>query len=658
LIGFNGLGKKKEGKRIEWSVSDWEDDYIMFPHEDEHHRAAGPSRRQRPSSAPPVKAIIQHHHHRGGRSLLDLERTTTASTASSEDDDDDDDDSSFGGGWADGDGHHHENLQQQHHQPQQQQQLQQQWQQYQNQQQQLHEQNDLQQQLLVKQQKQHLISQQLINAAIQCKTEKVRRLLVEDTQRVNVDINTADERYGATALHYACIGGSDNVELVQLLLEHGANVHAQQRKGRSNEDTALHHASAKNHVNVARLLLQHGASITVQNKAGQTPVDVAATDAMATTLRDYRCPGSDLIQLPPPERVQVFTGKYIKEQQQLPLQQQQQQQQHKTTVAPEQVEVVQKRSLLFLDTQPTEKKQQRQQQEQHDNANYKIKRLPDTLKTKRLQEQHHADMSALHDIVKTLLFAINQCKHEQHQHASAKNPVMGSSSHVASSPRSIAELDDNHDGNTSMLLSSLQAENAALRQTVTMLQVENATLYERLEVHKQQSQSPQQQEPKTVGADYCSSSVTKNEKNPSAIFRENPAIASASTAENVNINNSSSTVGERMEAMQDTIECYKMEMACLQEQLRASQRQQQSHHHHHQQRQRHVPQSPLRRPVDLRGFSASLSNSRRHDNDRQVTTTTTTTEQELQNIMTDLLALTRRYMEERDNNYCQNSNMI
>jgi Ankyrin repeats (3 copies) len=595
------------------------DSNTMFPHEDELRQRAVPAPSQQQRPAPPVKEIVQHHHrhqHRGGRSLLDLERTTTASTASSEEDDDD---SSFGG-WND-DGHdemYQQSQQQQHqhhHHQQQQQQLQLQLQQQQ-------------------QQQQHLINQQLINATLQGKTEKVQRLLlVDNTQHVNV--NATDERYGATALHYACIGAAedDAVELVQLLLHHGANVHAKQRKG---NDTALHHACAKNHVNVAHLLLKHGASITVQNEAGQTPVDVAATDAMATTLRNYRRPGSELS---PGQRDKIVTGK--KEQRQQPNQQQK-----STLVVPEKVAVAQKRGL-FLDKPPQEKIQQQQQQAQRRDLNHTSKRRPTTFLTKKLQDQHQADMAALQDIVKTVQLSINQCKQEQQQ----QQEFISSGRSIRQ--RNIAEMDADDVNEAGMLQQSLQVEIAALRQTVAALQMENASLQEKfslLESSKLQSQQQQQQGPTANNGDSSTISKSKSKKHQSTIFRENPTIATATTAENGNINSSSSTVSERMEAMQDTIECYKLEMACLQEQLRASQRQQQQQHHDHQRSRRHHVQTPLH-PVDhRRGFSSSsFNNTKRHDTDR---TTTTTTEQDLQNILTDLLALTRRYMEERDN--CQN----
>lgn len=80
------------------------------------------------------------------------------------------------------------------------------------------------------------------------------RLLLEH----NVDVNTIDSTYGSTMLHAATV--CDDVELVQLLLERGANPNV---VSRSRRETPLQLARAfpshTNHHQIVELLLKHGA---------------------------------------------------------------------------------------------------------------------------------------------------------------------------------------------------------------------------------------------------------------------------------------------------------------------------------------------------------------------------------------------------------------
>ena len=61
-----------------------------------------------------------------------------------------------------------------------------------------------------------------------------------------VDLHAADD----AALREACACG--HAEIAQLLIEHGANV-------RANDDEAIQEASANGHAHIVQLLLQHGA---------------------------------------------------------------------------------------------------------------------------------------------------------------------------------------------------------------------------------------------------------------------------------------------------------------------------------------------------------------------------------------------------------------
>jgi ankyrin repeat protein len=59
-----------------------------------------------------------------------------------------------------------------------------------------------------------------------------------------------------------------HVEVVQLLLEHGADAKAQDEK----KITPMHVASANGQLGVARVLLEHGADVKAQNKDNETPL--------------------------------------------------------------------------------------------------------------------------------------------------------------------------------------------------------------------------------------------------------------------------------------------------------------------------------------------------------------------------------------------------
>ncbi|NXR79946.1 ASB10 protein, partial [Pycnonotus jocosus] len=66
--------------------------------------------------------------------------------------------------------------------------------------------------------------------------------------------------------------GSDSIECVQQLLQHGASVNSQTEE---ENDTALHVASRHGLAEHVQLLLHHGADLEARNKEGQTPLNAA-----------------------------------------------------------------------------------------------------------------------------------------------------------------------------------------------------------------------------------------------------------------------------------------------------------------------------------------------------------------------------------------------
>ena len=84
------------------------------------------------------------------------------------------------------------------------------------------------------------------------------------------DIEAKDPGTGASVLHYAVMRG--NPEILQLLLERGADVNSRTRNG----TTPLHTAVLYNRYEVAEKLLDKGADINAPSASGATPLALAS----------------------------------------------------------------------------------------------------------------------------------------------------------------------------------------------------------------------------------------------------------------------------------------------------------------------------------------------------------------------------------------------
>lgn len=73
---------------------------------------------------------------------------------------------------------------------------------------------------------------------------------------------------GLTALHQCCI--DDNAEMLNLLLDYGANVNAQD----SERWTPLHAAATCGHLNLVKILIGRGANLLSVNADGNMPYDI------------------------------------------------------------------------------------------------------------------------------------------------------------------------------------------------------------------------------------------------------------------------------------------------------------------------------------------------------------------------------------------------
>ena len=95
-------------------------------------------------------------------------------------------------------------------------------------------------------------------------TDAVRDQLTDPDIRVNIRINDADEN-GDTALMYAV--QNNNIELVRLLLENGADVNIENEQA----ETALHYAAEQQvNLQILELLLNRGADPNSKDFIGNT----------------------------------------------------------------------------------------------------------------------------------------------------------------------------------------------------------------------------------------------------------------------------------------------------------------------------------------------------------------------------------------------------
>ena len=114
----------------------------------------------------------------------------------------------------------------------------------------------------------------------------------EDLEMVQVlldyglDVN-AQNQFGSTPLAYATLGNFNNPRVVRLLLDRGTDPNAQ----RQDRTTPLYRAAENGDVEIARLLVEHSASVELQGYGGRTPLDVATEkqhDEIMKLLLEHR----------------------------------------------------------------------------------------------------------------------------------------------------------------------------------------------------------------------------------------------------------------------------------------------------------------------------------------------------------------------------------
>ncbi len=104
-------------------------------------------------------------------------------------------------------------------------------------------------------------------------------VLLEEGAGVN-----AQDKGGITPLHYAANHG--HIKIVKLLLKNEANVNLQDKNG----TTPLHSATNHGYIKIVKLLLKNEANVNAQNEGGITPLHYAANCGhikMVKLLQNY-----------------------------------------------------------------------------------------------------------------------------------------------------------------------------------------------------------------------------------------------------------------------------------------------------------------------------------------------------------------------------------
>jgi ankyrin repeat protein len=114
--------------------------------------------------------------------------------------------------------------------------------------------------------------------------EESARLLVEYGANVN-----AEDKRGLTPLYYSILGsGNYSESITQFLIDCGANINVKSIRGKH---TMLTFATWADRLNIVKLLIELGADVNMKNKEGKTPLEVAQEhnrqDIVKFFLQDY-----------------------------------------------------------------------------------------------------------------------------------------------------------------------------------------------------------------------------------------------------------------------------------------------------------------------------------------------------------------------------------
>ncbi len=129
-----------------------------------------------------------------------------------------------------------------------------------------------------------------LKIAIVCLCFSTKPLFAQDGTNVNLQDNYVNKTLIDVNKTLIYASASGEIEVVKLLLEAGADVNHQSKKG----NTALMYASHNGHIEVVKLLLEAGAVADIQNNSGQTALSMARSRvSLGRDYRDY----TDIVRL-------------------------------------------------------------------------------------------------------------------------------------------------------------------------------------------------------------------------------------------------------------------------------------------------------------------------------------------------------------------------
>lgn len=112
----------------------------------------------------------------------------------------------------------------------------------------------------------------LASAILTGNVKEVRRYL-----KSGIDINQPIPGEQGYPMHFAV---NSSVEMIQLLIEHGADVNVKDEKGK----TPLHITAVTPSVEKMQLLIEHGADVNAVDANGKTPLDYALQGTPASSF--------------------------------------------------------------------------------------------------------------------------------------------------------------------------------------------------------------------------------------------------------------------------------------------------------------------------------------------------------------------------------------
>lgn len=112
---------------------------------------------------------------------------------------------------------------------------------------------------------------------------------VEELLAANPELVSAQDEDGSTPLN--CAAWKGHTEIAALLIDRGADIHAQSR-GSHYGGTPLHQAAHGNNRAVAELLIQRGANVHVRSLNGRTPLEETVAHKATAVAKLLRANGA------------------------------------------------------------------------------------------------------------------------------------------------------------------------------------------------------------------------------------------------------------------------------------------------------------------------------------------------------------------------------